>query len=83
MKDPGTLLDLGHVKIIEDLTLSRLQFFKLTKSDERIDAVSTREGSIFFKWTNETRVHNLKVLHEGGFLLGYSLLDVESFFSID
>ena len=79
-KHLGTLQDLKHVKIFEDLTLSRLQFFKFMKADERINQVWTREGTIFFKWNNKTRVQSVKVLYEGGFLLGYSVVVVESFF---
>ena len=44
---PGTLQDLKHIKIFENLTLPRLQLFNFMKSDERIDHVWKRENTLF------------------------------------
>ena len=38
----------------------------------------TKEGPVFFKWNNDTRLHSVKGLNEGGFMLEISVKDVES-----
>ena len=68
------------MKIFEDLTRPRLEFFNMMKRDSRLEKVWTREGTIFFTWKNDLKVCRIQGLYDGGILLNYSFHDVMACF---
>ena len=41
----------------------------------------TRDGTIFFKKNNETKLHSVRGLYDGSFMLGQSVFDIQGCFS--
>ena len=56
--------ELKNVRVFEDLTLARVKFFNMMKTDTRIENVWTREGTINYKLAGDSRVQTIKRLFQ-------------------
>ena len=73
--------DLKNVRIFEDMTAPRLKFFNLMKSDNNIEKVWSREGTLHYvKAGGDSRVYKINSLYDGGQALGYNFYTVQSCF---
>ena len=73
--------NLKNVRIFEDMTAPRLKFFNLMKSDNNIEKVWSREGTLHYvKAGADNRVHKINSLYDGGQALGYDFYTVQSCF---
>ena len=72
---------LKNVRIFEDMTAPRLKFFNLMKSDNNIEKVWSREGTLHYvKAGGDNRVYKINSLYDGGQALGYDFYTVHSCF---
>ena len=65
-----------ELRIVEDVSRARASFIGMLKSDERINYVWTKEGSILYTKVNDDRVYKIGNLLHGAYDLGYSTDDV-------
>ena len=65
----ASLSGLNDVKIYEDITRPRLNFIKLMRSDDRVESVWTRDGTIFFVWKQDKNIHTIGGPIEGGWTI--------------
>ena len=70
----------SDIRVFDDLTKPRTNFFNLMKTDKNLASVWTKEGVIFYKWHDNERVYKLNNLYDGGIELGYNVDDVLSCF---
>ena len=71
---------LTYVRVFEDLSRPRLNFFNLTRNDPRIENAWRREGPIFFQREGNQQIEKIDQLFEGGKLLDYTYNDVRKRF---
>ena len=57
-KKLASLSGLNDFKIYEDITRTRMNFIKLMRSDDRVETVWTRDGTIFFVWKHNKDLQN-------------------------
>ena len=58
-----------------------MNFNKLMRSDNRVESVWTRDGTIFFVWKQDKKIYKIEGLFEGGSFLDYSLTNVVNCFT--
>ena len=80
-KKLASLNGLNDVKIYEDITRPRMNFIKLMRSDNRVESVWTRDGTIFFVWKQDKNIYKIEGLFEGGSFMDYSLTNVMNCFT--
>ena len=66
----------NNVRIIEDISRSRVKFLNLMRTDPRNASAWTKEGTVFFTEPNSQQINKFNNLYDGGILLNYSLDDV-------
>ena len=80
-KKLASLSGLDDVKIYEDITRPRMNFIKLMGSDNRLEYVWTRDGTIFFVWKQDKKIPKIEGFFEGGFFMDYSSTNVMNCFT--
>ena len=75
-KKLASLSGLNDVKIYEDITRPRKNFIKLMRSDNRVESVWTRDGTVFFVCKQYKKIYKIQGLFEGGSFMDYSLTNV-------
>lgn len=71
------------IKIFEDLTRPRLQFFNIMKADQRFESVWTSQGIIYYILKSDKKTYSIRGLYEGGAILKYDMKTVLSCFGVN
>ena len=72
--------DMKYISVVEEITKPRFVFKNIMKTENRIRK-TRREGVLHYMWSNNTRVHKIFGLYEGGSVLKYPLSDVHACFN--
>ena len=60
------------MRLFEDISKARLNFFNILKNDSRIGSTRTREGPIFYQWKEDQRMHKIDQFFEEGKIKNYT-----------
>ena len=64
------------IRVVEDVSKARSIFIGMLRSDERINNVWTKEGSVLYTKVNDDKVFKFSNLLSGAYDLGYSTDDI-------